>query len=348
MRIEPNHEKLQYCGRIDFENALAPVMVFAGSYVKIRFTGSRIQAELENHRAYWTGYMGVILDGEESKFALCPETGRKVYTLAEGLSEGEHELMLYKRMDACHCVTFYGFEVDADAAILDLKPLPKRRIEVFGDSVSCGEVTEALDFVGKPDPEHDGEFSNSYYSYSWITARKLNAQVHITSQGGIALMDNTGWFYMPNAIGMESVYDKITYNPQCNLATKPWDFSKYQPQVVVLAFGQNDNNPRDYMEEDYNGEDAKKWRDHYEAFVEKLLEVYPKAHIICTTTLLCHNESWDKAIDEVCRRMDNARVHHLLYKRNGSATPGHLRIPEHQEMAEELSAFIEQLGDIWE
>ena len=46
-------------------------------------------------------------------------------------------------------------------------------MEVFGDSVSCGEVSEALKYVGKPDPEHDGEYSNSWYSYAWITARKL-------------------------------------------------------------------------------------------------------------------------------------------------------------------------------
>lgn len=38
-----------------------------------------------------------------------------------------------------------------------------KRIEVYGDSVSAGEVSEAVDFVGKEDPEHEGGYSNSYY-----------------------------------------------------------------------------------------------------------------------------------------------------------------------------------------
>ena len=101
-----------------------------------------------------------------------------------GLSEGTHELLLFKRMDSCHTFTFYGFEIDDGAEVLPLPEKPKRKMEFFGDSVSCGEVSEAVAYVGKPDPEHDGEYSNSWYSYAWMTARKLNAQIHDTSQGG--------------------------------------------------------------------------------------------------------------------------------------------------------------------
>jgi len=72
-----------------------------------------------------------------------------------------------------------------------------KRIEVYGDSVSAGEVSEAVDFVGKEDPEHEGGYSNSYYSYGWILARKLGAQIHDIAQGGIALMDGEGWYHEP-------------------------------------------------------------------------------------------------------------------------------------------------------
>lgn len=41
-----------------------------------------------------------------------------------------------------------------------LKPLSGRRIEVYGDSVSAGEVSEAVDCVGKEDPVHNGGYSN--------------------------------------------------------------------------------------------------------------------------------------------------------------------------------------------
>ena len=41
-------------------------------------------------------------------------------------------------------------------------------------------------------------------------------------------------------------------------------------------------------------------------------------------------------------------MHHFCYRRNGSGTPGHIRISEAEEMAKELSDFILNLGEeIW-
>ena len=37
--------------------------------------------------------------------------------------------------------------------IPDSEPLPERKIEVYGDSVSAGEVSEAVDYTGEEDPE---------------------------------------------------------------------------------------------------------------------------------------------------------------------------------------------------
>ena len=104
-----------------------------------------------------------------------------------------------------------------------------------------------------------GEYSNSWYSYAWMTARNLHAQLHDTSQGGIALLDKTGWFMEPDYLGIESCYDKIEYQPELS-EVKPWDFSRYTPDVVIFAFGQNDNHPDDYMAEDYNSARSENWR----------------------------------------------------------------------------------------
>ncbi|MGN0426746.1 MAG: electron transporter RnfD [Agathobacter sp.] len=346
MRILPDHMNLQYSGRIDYDDPKAPVLVFAGSFIRMRFTGTSVKAVIANHRLCWTDYMGYILDGKQEKFALENDSRIRTYTIAEDLEEKEHDLLLFKRQDSCHTITFYGFELDDGAELLEVLELPNRRIEVFGDSVSCGEISEAVDYVGKTDPENDGEYSNSWYSYSWMTARKLNAEVHITSQGGIALMDGTGWFHGPNYVGMESCYDKIEYNDVCG-PVKQWDFSLYQPHVVIVAIGQNDSHPDDYMAEDYNGEKANTWRSRYQAFVEKLMERYPSAQFILATTVLEHHKNWDNAIDEVAQKISSDRVHHFLYKQNGTGTPGHIRIPEAEQMAEELSVYINSLGNIW-
>lgn len=356
MLVLPDHEGLRYSGRIDFENAQAPVFVFAGSCVSLRFSGSCIGAVISNHRNYGSNYIGYILDGVQGKILL--ESGgeyesggaqeRQGLCLGKNLGQGEHELLLFKRMDACHYFTFHGFELEDGSRVLSPPGLLARRMEVFGDSVSCGEVSEAVDYVGKEDPEHDGEFSNSWYSYSWITARRLNAELHITAQGGAALLDRTGWFCGPDFVGMESIYDKIQYNPQLG-PLKEWNFNRWTPHVAVVAIGQNDANPENYMAEDYESEKAVNWRKRYRAFVERLMALYPKACFVLTTTILGHDAGWDRAIDQVCRELDSPRVHHFLYGKNGCGTPGHIRIPEAEKMAEELSAYIFSLGEeIWE
>ncbi len=348
MFVLADNRYLQYSGRIDFEDVLAPVFVYAGSYVRLRFTGKSFGVTISNRRSYGSNYVGYILDGVQGKFLLEQDREQHSYSLVQGLASGEHELLLFKRMDSCHYFTLHGFELEDGGQILPSDPLPNRRIEVFGDSVSCGEVSEAVDYVGKEDPQHDGEFSNSWYSYSWITARKLNAELHITSQGGAALLDQTGWFCGPDFVGMESIYDKIQYNPQLG-EVKQWNFTAWTPHVVVVAIGQNDANPENYMAQDYDSEKSVNWRKRYRTFVERLMELYPRATFVLTTTILGHDVSWDRAIDQACREIGSPRIHHFLYEKNGCGTPGHIRIPEAEKMAEELSGYIGSLGEkIWE
>lgn len=358
MRIYADNKAFQYSGRIDFDDPKAPVLVYACSYVKAVFTGRNIKAILSNRHNCYTNYMGVIIDGEQRRITLDDDRDEHIYSLAEGLDDGEHELILFKRMDGgAHYVVFGGLILDEGAVIK--KPysdVPERRIEVIGDSVSCGEVCEALDCLESPDPENNhGQFSNGWFSYSWQVARNLGADLHDTSQGGISLFDGTGWFNGPDDLrGVESTYKYLEYNPPLGL--KEWDFKKWIPHVVVLAFGQNDANPVNFMEDNYDGAEADRWREGYKNFILNLQKLYPGVTVICTTTLLMHHPNWDKAIDQVVKELNMAAVyagkqplvHHFMYKRNGAATPGHPRIPEHDEMAAELTACIKSLGqDIW-
>lgn len=344
-RIPANHPALQYMGRIDWEDPENPVWIYACTCLRVRFTGSFVRAEVTNFRGCWDNYLGVILDGVQTKIKLAPQ-GREILTLGEDLKDGKHELLLFKRMDSCHVVQLHGLIFAENAVISAPDPLPDRKIEVYGDSVSAGEVSEAVDFCGQVDPPHNGELSNSYWSYSWCTARRLNAQLHDIAQGGAALMADTGWFHGPDYQGMEEIYDKLQYNDQIT-PTKPWDFSRYVPDVVIVAIGQNDSHPDDYMARDPQGEKAENWKNHYRTFVRTLRETYPKAHIILATTILNHHPGWDDAIDQVWRSLGDEKIHHFLYSNNGSGTHGHIRIPEAEKMADELSAFIQALPEIW-
>ena len=348
MKILANSEFLQYCGRIDYSDPEAPVFVFPSTYVEFCFTGQKLTAFFASRKCDTDHYyLGYIADGKQGKLLLAPDGAVTAYDIPLDSEKEKHRVMLFKRQDGCHTLTFRGLETDEDAVFSEPPALPRRKIEVFGDSVSCGAVSEALEYTGKPDPEQNGEYSNSYYSYAWMTARNLRAQLHNTSQGGIALLDGTGWFREPEAIGMERMYDKIQYNPDLG-EPKPWEFFRYTPHVVIVAIGQNDSHPEDYMAADFYGEKAQNWKNHYRDFILNLQQQYPRAVFVLCTTILHHSAKWDQAIGAVCSELQDGRIFHFIYNRNGRGTPGHARIAEAEEMSFELSRFIMAMGDeIW-
>lgn len=68
MRILPDHEKLQYSGRIDWTDRKAPVFVFPCTFVRMCFTGEVLKIYVKNKKAYWENYLGCILDGSRQSF----------------------------------------------------------------------------------------------------------------------------------------------------------------------------------------------------------------------------------------------------------------------------------------
>ncbi|MCQ2507092.1 MAG: GDSL-type esterase/lipase family protein, partial [Lachnospiraceae bacterium] len=345
--IEVNNPKLTYWGRFPKKEAEGKTFVFPVCSVYFSFKGRKLQLRVKNIRSYFRNFLGVVLDGEVIKFEITDFTdGYHEIDIASSLEEKVHEVCIYKCQDACHYFNLGGIILEDDAELMSYSPESDLKLEFYGDSVTAGEVSEAVSYVGQSDPANEGEYSNSYYSYAWMTARKLGARIHDIAQGGIALFDKTGYFYGPDYIGLESVYDKVTYNPGL-LPLEDWDFKAYIPDVVVIAFGQNDANPDNYMGKDK--EKSERWICGYTDFVVNLASKYPNAKFVLTTTILCHEKAWDDAIEEAKERINEViskkerRCFHFLYTNNGSGTPGHIRIPEADKMSDELAEAIRRI-----
>ena len=365
MKVSLNDKKLNYCGRIDDRDSERPVFIYPATSMEFSFYGKSAVLYVSSKRICWKNFVGAIVDGVQKKWEVSEEGITKIELIREE-RERKHHILFFKRMDCCHELTLEALELSEGARLLDPPPRPERRIEVYGDSVSAGEVSEALDYVGRPDPVHEGQFSNSWYSYAWMTARKLHAEIHDIAQGGIPVVNGTGWVDPPVYPGMEYLWDKLHYHPQLGYgdetisadesapflteegrkAAMYWDFSRYTPQVVILAVGQNDSNPEDYMRKDPAGEKAEHFRETYRKLVENIRGKYPKALIVLSTTILEHDRAWDDAIETVYQELkkEDPLIRHFVYTRNGVGTPGHIRIPEAEEMSEELAAYIEKVN----
>lgn len=225
----------------------APFQTWAFPYTQVSFrcTGTYIGVRLVNHWGYGRATLGAVVDGMQLRIpvpidtehdAVTLENGypsrveptepaepadmqhsqsdvrKPVYvTIAEQLPNIMHEVTIFKRQDeGNNRYDMISIELDDNAQLLPPSATkPSRRMEFYGDSVTCGERCEALCYEGQADPDEDlSGYSNSWYSYASITSRNLNAQAHLVAQGGASLIDGIGWFHAPHYLGMESIWDR--------------------------------------------------------------------------------------------------------------------------------------------
>ena len=333
-RISPADSRIQYMGRIDRSDPEAPAFIWAGSLVQFAFTGSMLRLTVENHVCYNGLQIGYVLDGKEAQLQLAKDSAPHDCEIPV-TGEGMHRFTLFKRQDSTHWYRLRGIEITGE--LLELSPLPSYRIECFGDSVTAGSVVEATACVGASDPPvYDSVYDNAWHSYAMQLARLIPAQVHLTAQGGIALFDNTGYFDN-GRYGMETAYDKLWYLPYVPM--QKWDFSRYQPDLVIMAIGQNDAH-RGGTDGILTGAEREQWLSRYCALLSDLAEKYPEADFLLTLTILMHDADWENLLDEACERIGSPRVKRFRFTRTGKATPGHPRIPEQCEMACELAEYI--------
>lgn len=334
--IESDNKALSYMGRIDFSDAKAPKLINAASNIRVRFTGTSLKVILKNKRFQDNTWIGAIVDGIQQKIEMKPDCEPYIYTLAEGLEDKEHTVTLFKRMAGAHYVFFCGFIIDKNAVVVPTDDKYDMKLEVYGDSVSAGEVCEAIYYEGQSDPSHNSCYDNSWFSYPYSLARKLNAELHNISQGGLALFDGTGYYCSDMLTGLESTYDKLSYSPYDTVT--PWDFSLYTPDLVIIAIGQNDHNPN--PDAIYTPEYSRKWKDKYIEIVRDLQKKYTNTKFLLTMTVLKHYPIWDTVLDEVCAELNDENVKRFRFRRNGLATDGHPRVTEQEEMAMELYSFV--------
>src|ERR1700749_2846101 len=178
--IGNNDPHIRYAGRIAKTDSTVELS-WSGSSITINFTGTEIGGVLKDERADNT--YNIIVDNKVIN-VLRPESTKKEYIFADHLSNGKHTLQLFKRTEwAMGKTWFYEFELENGGKILPLPAAQKRKIEFFGNSITCGYADE--DTTGKD--RGTSPYENGYISYAAITARRFNAEFYNTSKSGIGI-----------------------------------------------------------------------------------------------------------------------------------------------------------------
>lgn len=338
--IPYNNSNIQYEGRVEVNNVDAAKLFWSGTTVRIRFNGTSLKALLKDQLG--SNYYNVIIDGN-SVYKMPVDTVKHFYVLADNLQKGKHTIELFKITQIHNeykrgYTKFYGFELDDNAKLLNPPAPKKRKIEFYGNSVTCGHAIE--DTTGGDSGA--SKYENNYLSYAALTARHFNAQYSCIAKSGIGVM--VSW----NRLIMPEMYTRL--NPLDSLSI--WDFSKYTPDVVVINLFQNDRGiltRPDFIEFKRRfgatAPDDDFIIKSYQSFVQSIRGKYPNAHIICclgSMDATKEGSKWPGYVEKAVENLGDKKVYtHFFAFKN---TPGHPRVNEQKVMAESLIKFIEDRG----
>lgn len=324
---------VRYEGRILFKPDAAELS-WSGTSVKIQFEGSGIAVTLQDLDT--ANYYNVIVDSQVIS-KLHTDTLKRKYILASGLSEGKHQVELFKRTEWDKGKTlFYGFELPVGGKLLPPAKPKKRKIEFYGNSITSGYGNE--DYSGKD--QSYGYFQNNYESYAAITARHFHAQYHCISKSGIGVL--VSWF----PLIMPEMYDRTDPTD----SSSKWDFSKYTPDVVVINLFQNDswivNIPENEQFKNRFGTqapDSESIISAYEDFIISIRDKYPNASIICTLGSMDATKDgsvWPEYLKSAVNQLNDSKIYTCFFPFKN--TGGHPNVNEHHAMADKLIGFIEE------
>lgn len=335
--VSPDAAELQYTGRIDFSNRTAPALSWSASSIAASFTGSSVAIVLDDSNG--TNSFNAFIDGNLAQpVVLHLSKGEKIYPVADKLTGERHQLLLTKRTEGVQGATVFRGLVLADSAHL-LPPPPRlpHKMEIFGDSITCGMGNEAADGASDSNPREE----NSFLTYGAIAARDLHAELHLISQSGIGIMVSWFDFIMPQ------YYDQLS--AVGNNDTQ-WDFSQWIPEVVVINLFQNDKWLVDREKRLTPLPTDEQRIAAYLNFVKTVRGKYPKAQIICALGSMDATEEGSKwpdyitaAVERMKKENPGDKIDTLFFEFTGYGA--HPRVRHHQANAAKLSAFIrEKMG----
>ena len=254
--VAPTDPRVRYEGRFDTSDPAGPRCAWPASSATLRFLGNALNVRLGDTD---TDRYQVVVDGRPASI-LTPKGGTHTYRVFDALKPAPHTVTLVKQTESFFGTTqFLGFGVSKGGRLLPPPARPTRRIEVIGDSISCGYGNLAKDQYEKFSPDNE----SAYLSYGAVAARALSAEYVCIAWSGRKMWPNNT---------MPEIYDKTLPLD----TSSHWDAAKWTPDAVVVNLSTND----------FNGStpDRKGWIAGYEAFLTRVRTQYPQAAVYCATS----------------------------------------------------------------
>lgn len=314
---------------------------FTGTSVSFTLVGDNMTSNPEK-----TPRFAVYINGERTidDVVDAPEKTVEVFKADEA---AETTVKLLKLSEAQESTM--GIKSINVTSIGGLTPTPEKelKIEFIGDSITCG--------YGVDDPDRDHHFKttteDATKAYAFKTAMALDADYSLVSFSGNGIISGyTSDGKKQTSQLVPDVYDKLgkswgNYNG-FNIQDIEWDFSKFQPQYVVINLGTNDAS--------YTGSDKERvieYADGYTEFLKTVREKNPDAHIVCALGVMgaaLYKNGVERAVAQYTEQTGDTNVSTLQLSqqdgnKNGYAADWHPTEASQDIAAEEMTAYLKSL-----
>lgn len=350
MEYHVTEENVKLVGR-SFEQGTVRWFALSGSGISFRFRGKKLMLDLvgdnttQGLKTEGSARIGIYI-GTERVVDMMLKEQQKQITVIDGSDTQTVEIRVIKLSEAP--MSMFGIaaiETDEEATIA---PLPKllRKIEIIGDSITCGYGVDRED----PNTEFTTETEDVTRSYSYKLANKLSADYSMVSYSGYGIISG----YTDDDIAKPQqciplYYEKMGYSDaavdgKVQPQNIPWDFDRFKPDVIVINLGTNDDS---YCQDVVERQEH--FAELYVEFLEMVRRNNPTATILCVVGTMGERiyDFVHAAVVEYRRQFNDLKVYDQRLTEqlpeDGLVSSSHPTERTHEKVAECLAATIRKI-----
>ena len=332
--IRPSDPNIQYVGRISFANPDRPAFNFPGTEIRATFEGTSLRMIARP----MSGYFMAQIDGCKAFKVGFNAEKDSVVSLATALPAGRHTVRICYAIEGLNRhPEFWGFALDDGCRLLPPAPLPSRKIEFIGNSITCAYGVES---TNAPDPFED-ETENHFLGFATLVSDCLGAIHTSISRSGIGIYRNYAGPGEGSPDPMPWQYGYTLFNDH----TEAWDFLRWQPDVVCINLGTNDFSTPGY--------DRDRYEAAYRQFLNTLRGFYPTQKLVLMSGPMLgekENNLEKKILDRLVKerhKQGDTEVYRFDFTPQtgelGYGASWHPSLRQHQRMADELTPYLQRL-----
>ncbi len=335
-------ERFNFFGRTKFNTSTsAQEFYYTSSGFDVTFYGTELKANFKTYKqngsqgnqpVVYTPWLSVFVDGESMTNASLNPNGNRVIkldsdgekTIVSGLTKGWHTVKVRKRTafqrggTAMDYFAVKSFTVtDSDGYIGYTPNKSDFKIEVYGDSISCGfgNLTDGGTMTS--------ENTDGVMAYHSVFANTIGADITVNAC--------SGWGIMWDTSGTTSNCWPEYYNKLHARSSET--YTSTGVDMILINLGTNDDSA-------ITSANKNQFVSKYVAWLTALRSAHPDAVILCTYGMMGVNSVTRDAINETVNQMNDNKIYSYFYTNRASS--GHPVVSVHKDCAQELLDFCEQ------